>query len=98
MMREGKEEKGQSGGKQRVTQIKGKDNILAVAKRRNPNEGPADAGAVEKVGARHGDSGISIPPAMRPESARKCLVSMGINGRRVNVREFKASSSLDHSI
>lgn len=49
MMREGKEEKGQSGGKQRVTQIKGKDNILAVAKRRNPNEGPADAGAVEKA-------------------------------------------------
>lgn len=47
---------------------------------------------------RHGDSGISIPPAMRPESARKRLVSMGINGRRVNVREFKASSSLDHSI
>lgn len=41
---------------------------------------------------------ISAPLGMSPELAPKCLLSEGINGRRVDVREYKASSNFDHSI
>lgn len=41
---------------------------------------------------------ISAPLAMNPQSAHKCLLSEGLNGRRVDVREYKASGNFDHSI
>lgn len=58
-------------------------------------EGRRPSGSV-KGGDHHGNLCIvSVPPAVRPESAQKCFASAGINGGRVDVREDRASSNLD---
>lgn len=61
-------------------------------------EGRRPSGSV-KGGDHHGTLCIvSVPPAVRPESAQKCLANAGINGGRAHVREETASSNLDHSL
>lgn len=71
--------------------MQGRDYLLAGAKMRSPGGGgrvPSDSGKGGSPSWRL--CIVSVPSATRPESAHKCLVSVGINGRRVNVREYKA--------